>query len=90
MKSNLGAHDLRLQNISHYRYEQVDGQEREGESKFLVRASRIIHGIIIPPVPRTGRISKMEIKRAMGTGFFTPMTVSPTDSSIKVMLMIRA
>ena len=47
-------------------------------------------GIIMPPVPRTGRISNIAILRAIKIEFSTPMIVKPTDSSIKVMLMIRA
>ena len=54
------------------------------------RAVRMAQGIMMPPVPSTGRMSKMAISRATSSARSTPTMLSPTDSSTKVMDMIRA
>ena len=57
---------------------------------FPITAVITIQGIMIPPVPSTGRISNTAITKAMSTEFFTPISVRPTASSTKVMDMISA
>ena len=55
-----------------------------------LKAEITTQGIMMPPVPKTGRISKMAIKRAIKMEFSTWMMVRPMESSIKVRLIIRA
>ena len=54
------------------------------------RAVRMAQGIMMPPVPSTGRMSKMAISRATSMARSTRMTLSPMDSSTKVMDMMSA
>ena len=51
---------------------------------------RIAQGIMMPPVPSTGRMSNTAISAAIRVDRSTPMTHSPMESSVKVMNMIRA
>ena len=50
----------------------------------------IAQGIMIPPVPSTGRISKMAMQTAIRMAFGTRSTVRPMEISVKVMNRISA
>ena len=48
----------------------------------------IDQGIIIPPVHKTGKISNIEINKAIITELSTPIKVKPIANSIKVIDII--
>ena len=79
VKSNLAADDFGLDDIPDDRYKQIDNKQSQRQGI-----------IMIPPVPRTGRTSNTEIRKAINIEFFTPITVSPRESSTKVIDIIKA